>query len=114
MPLDEFAKFSDALPNASFQDVGEPAMRMRMIKSEEEIELIKEGARIADLGGDAMKKVIREGVREHEVALAGTDAMVREIADTFPHQELRDSKCCGVVCLGLVVRTVYNAMHPRW
>jgi creatinase len=63
-----------------------------MIKSDEEIELIKQGARIADHGGEAVKRAIKEGVGEHEVALAGTDAMVREIATTFPHQELRDSK----------------------
>ena len=67
-------------------------MRMRMIKSSEEIEIIRQGARIADLGGEAVKKVIREGVGEHEVALAGTDAMVREIAKTYPHLDLRDSK----------------------
>lgn len=93
MPIDEFAKFSEALPNANFTDVGEPTMRMRMIKSDEEIELIKQGARIADLGGEAIKKVITEGIGEHEVTLAGTDVMVREIARTYPHQELRDSKC---------------------
>jgi hypothetical protein len=99
MPLDEYAKFSDAFPNAHFKDVGESTMHMRMFKSNEEIELIKQGARMADLGGEAVRKVIREGVGEHEVALAGTDAMVREIARTYPHQELRDSKCCLFVCL---------------
>ena len=92
MPLDEYAKFSDTFPNANFKDVGEHTMQMRMIKSTEEIELIKQGARIADLGGEAVRKEIKEGIGEHEVALAGTDAMVREIARTYPHQELRDSK----------------------
>ncbi|CAB4007427.1 M24 family metallopeptidase [Paramuricea clavata] len=91
MPHDEYAKFSDAFPNAHFKDVGESTMHMRMFKSNEEIELIKQGARIADLGGEAVRKVIKEGVGEHEVALAGTDAMVREIARTYPHQELRDT-----------------------
>lgn len=63
-----------------------------MLKSPEEIELIKQGARIADLGGEAAVKAIKEGVGEHEIALASTDAMVREIADTYPHSEIRDSK----------------------
>jgi creatinase len=57
---------------------------------------------MADLGGEAVRKVTREGVGEHEVALAGTDAMVREIARTYPHQELRDSKCCLFVCFALL------------
>ena len=90
--LDSYRKFSDALPNANFVDVGQPTMKMRMLKSPEEIELIKQGARIADLGGEAAVKVIKEGVGEHEIALASTDAMVREIAKRYPHSEIRDSK----------------------
>ena len=66
-------------------------MKMRMIKSPEEIELIKQGARIADLGGEAVVKAIKEGAAEHEIALASTNAMVKEIADTYPHSEIRDS-----------------------
>ena len=92
LPLDEYRKFSDAFPNANFQDVGEPVMRMRLIKSDEEVELLRQGARIADLGGEAAKKAIKEGIREYEVALVGTEVMVKEIAKTFPHHELRDSK----------------------
>ena len=72
-------------------------MKMRMLKSPEEIELIKQGARIADLGGETAVKVIEEGVGEHEIALASTDAMVREIADTYPHSEIRDSKLMRIV-----------------
>ena len=67
-------------------------MKMRMIKSPEEIELIKQGARIADLGGEAVVNAIKEGAAEHEIALASTNAMVKEIADTYPHSEIRDSK----------------------
>ena len=67
-------------------------MKMRMIKSPEEIELIKQGARIADLGGEVVVKAIKEGAAEHEIALASTNAMVKEIADTYPHSEIRDSK----------------------
>lgn len=76
-------------------------MRMRLIKSDEEVELIRQGARIADLGGEAAKRVIKEGIREYEVALVGTEVMVKEIAKTFPHHELRDSKWLAAlpVCL---------------
>ena len=66
-------------------------MRQRMVKSAEEIEVIKHGARIGDLGGEAIRAAITEGVPEFEVALAGTNAMVREIAATFPHTEIRDT-----------------------
>lgn len=80
----------DAL-GAELVDVSQAAMRQRMIKSAEEIEVIKHGARIGDLGGEAIRAAIREGVMEYEVALAGTEAMVHEIARTFPHREVRDT-----------------------
>ncbi|MDI2030242.1 M24 family metallopeptidase [Saccharopolyspora sp. TS4A08] len=85
------AQLADALPSLDLVDVSAATMRQRMIKSAEEIELIKHGARIADLGGAAVVEAIAEGVPEYEVALAGTQAMVREIARTFPHAELRDT-----------------------
>ncbi|XP_068721976.1 creatinase-like [Montipora capricornis] len=89
--LDNHRKFSDALPNANFVDVGQATMRMRMLKSQEEIDLIRNGARIADLGGEAVVKAIKEDTAEYEVALASTDVMVREIAATYPHTEIRDT-----------------------
>lgn len=80
-----------ALPGMRAVDVAAATMRLRMIKSAEEIELIKHGARIADLGGAAVREAIAEGVPEYEVAIAGSNAMIREIARTFPHAELRDT-----------------------
>ena len=84
-------KLDDALPNAKFVDIGRGTMRMRMVKSDEEIALIKHGARIADIGGTACVEAIGNGVGEHEIALHATQAMVREIARTYPHVELRDT-----------------------
>ena len=54
-------------------------MKLRMIKSNEEIEIIKNGARIADIGGEEIANNIREGNSELEVAIAGRDKMEREI-----------------------------------
>jgi creatinase len=84
-------KFQAAFPDAVLTDVSKGAMRQRMVKSPEEIEVIRHGARIGDLGGEALVAAVHEGVAEFEVALAGTDAMVREIARTFPHSEIRDT-----------------------
>ncbi len=89
--LETRARLADALPDAEFVDVGRTTMEMRMVKSAEEIELIRNGARIADIGGAAAVDAIAEGVPEHEIALAATAAMVREIARTYPHAELRDT-----------------------
>lgn len=81
----------DAFPGAEFVDISAPTMWFRTIKSAEEIVLIKEGARTADIGGEAIRHAIREGVPEYEVALAGTQAMVRHIASTYPDAELMDT-----------------------
>ncbi|WP_199201113.1 M24 family metallopeptidase [Mesorhizobium sp. 131-2-1] len=88
----EFRKLlQDAFSNVEFVDVGAPTMWLRTIKSAEEIVLIKEGAHTADIGGEAIRNAIRENVPEYEVALAGTQSMVRHIAKTFPHAELMDT-----------------------
>jgi len=84
-------KLEAALPTCRFVDVAGACMRLRMMKSEEEIVHIAEMARIADLGGAACVEAITVGVGEHEVALHATQAMVREIAWTWPHAALMDS-----------------------
>jgi creatinase len=91
MNLQVKAKLEAALPAASFQDIAAPAMRLRMVKSAEEIAHITEMTRIADIGGAACAEAIAVGVSEHEVALNSTQAMVREIARSFPEAELMDS-----------------------
>ena len=78
-------------PAMEFVDIAAPAMRLRMIKSAEEIAHITQMTRIADLGGAACVEAISVGVPEHEVALHSTAAMVREIAKTWPHGELLDT-----------------------
>lgn len=89
--LDTYKLFQEAFPGVTFVDIGQATMWERTIKSAEEIALIRQGARIADLGGSAIANFVKAGIREHEVALIGTQAMVREIARTFPHAELMDS-----------------------
>jgi creatinase len=89
--LDNLRKFQHACPGIEWMDIAPAAMRMRMIKSAEEIALIKIGAAVADIGGAACVAAIGENVPEYEVALAATAAMTREIARRVPHSELRDT-----------------------
>ncbi len=72
-------------------DLNADIMKLRMVKSSEEIELIKGGARIADIGGEAIHAAIAEGVREIDIAMAGRDAMELEIARSYPDSEIRDN-----------------------
>lgn len=89
--IDNLNKLKAAFPEARIVDISKETMKLRMIKSAEEIAVIKNGARIADIGGEACRESIGEGVPEYEVALHATQAMVREIARTYPHGELMDT-----------------------
>jgi creatinase len=89
--LDVRKIIQDAFPDVELVDVSKALMTHRMFKSAEEIEHIKNGARVADIGGAAVVEAIAVGVPEYEVALHGTQAMTREIARLYPHAELRDS-----------------------
>jgi creatinase len=81
----------DALDNPELINIASEVMAQRMHKSPEEITLIREGARIADLGGEAIRSAITIDAREIDIAMAGRDAMELEIARTFPDSELRDT-----------------------
>lgn len=72
-------------------DIAPDTMQARMVKSAEEIDLIKGGARTADVGGAAIHAAIKEGATEIEIAMAGRDAMEEEIARAYPEAEYRDT-----------------------
>lgn len=81
----------DMLGSPELVDIAPDTMVARMVKSAEEIGLIKGGARTADVGGFAIHKAIREGATEIEIAMAGRDAMEEEIARAYPDAEYRDT-----------------------
>ena len=91
LTVTNLGKMIGALPNTELIDIAPQVMALRMVKSDEEIAHIKQGAQVADIGGAACVAAITEDVPEHEVALASTGAMVREIAARFPHAELMDT-----------------------
>jgi len=89
--LDQLQRLKVAFPEMEFVDIAAPAMRLRMIKSAEEIAHITQMTRIADIGGAACVEAAQIGVSEVEVALHSTATMVREIAKTWPDGELLDT-----------------------
>jgi len=89
--LENLKKLQDALSDAELVDISKMTMRQRMVKSAEEIELIRNGAQVADIGGAACVEAIGEGVPEYEVALHSTQAMVREISRRYPESDIMDS-----------------------
>jgi creatinase len=91
LTIERFKNLKDSLGNPELIDVGPSTMVQRMIKSEEEIALIKSGAKIADIGGEALVKEIKVGASEIDIAMVGRDAMEKAIAKFYPNSELRDT-----------------------
>ena len=89
--LDMLDQLKAALPGVEFVDVAKPTMWIRTIKSAEEVAHIKHLTAIADIGGEACREAIAVGTPEHEVALASTRAMVRQLAKTYDYAELQDT-----------------------
>jgi len=91
LTLEMMSKVKSIFTFSVFKDVSKDLMNLRMIKSKEEIEIIKNGARIADLGAEEIVKYIRAGESEIEIAIQGRDRMEREIAKTYPDAEYMDT-----------------------
>ena len=84
-------KLNSIFSTSIFKDISKQMMKQRMIKSDEEIEVIKDGARIADLGAEEIVRLIKPGQTELEIAIAGRDRMEREIAKSYPEAEYMDT-----------------------
>ena len=84
-------KIQSIFSASAFTDISKKLMKLRMIKSKEEIEIIKNGASIADIGGEEIVKNIKEGATELEIAITGRDKMEKEIAKTYPDAEYMDT-----------------------
>jgi len=91
LTMERYQNLKDSLGNPEIIDISPYTMLQRMIKSEEEIVLIKSGAKVADIGGEAIVKEIKVGATEIDIAMAGRDAMEKAIAKFHPNSELRDT-----------------------
>jgi creatinase len=95
LTLVQSEKLNHFLKPTRGMDIAPATMQQRMTKSEAEIDLIRHGAQVADVGGYAIRDCLIAGkgkkLREIDVAMAGRDAMEAEIAKRFPDAEYRDT-----------------------
>lgn len=84
-------KLSHYLAPKARVDIAPATMEQRMRKSAAEIDLIRAGAAVADVGGFAIRDAVKVGAREIDIAMAGRDAMELEIARRYPDAEYRDT-----------------------
>jgi len=81
LSLQQHQKLGSILGECNLMDVGLETSIQRMIKSSEEIEIIKLGAATADVGGAACKAAVSSGVEEWQVARKGVEAMYQYISE---------------------------------
>jgi len=91
LTMEKYNNLKDSFSDPEIIDISQSTMQQRMIKSKEEIALIKSGAKIADIGGEALVKEIKVGASEIDIAMVGRDAMEKAIAKYHPDSELRDT-----------------------
>ncbi len=91
LSVENHLKLQSSFADAELVDFAATTMQQRMLKSQEEIDLITAAAAIADIGGYAVRDAIKIGAREIDVAMAGRDAMELAISEQFPDSEVRDS-----------------------
>ena len=72
--------FDDQMPGIKLSDIAPPLGEMRMIKSPEEIEVMKQAGQIAGAMMQAAEDALGEGRPEYEAALAVIDAGTRKAA----------------------------------
>ncbi len=72
--------FDEALPGTALDDIAAPLGEMRMIKSAEEIEVMRQAGQIAGAMMQAAEDALGEGRPEYEAALAVIDAGTRRAA----------------------------------
>ncbi|MEJ6397438.1 aminopeptidase P family protein [Yoonia sp. 208BN28-4] len=91
LTLVQSGKLNSFLAPSKTLDIAGDTMVQRMHKSQAELDIIRHGAAVADVGGFAIRDAINAGTREIDVAMAGRDAMELEIAKRFPDAEYRDT-----------------------
>lgn len=90
-----FLRLRAELPRATIEDAFGVVERVRLVKSEDEIALMRRAAALTDAGVMAGYRAIATGVRDSEVAAAIAEALYREGSET--------------VCWGPVVAAGYRS-----
>ncbi len=99
LPCSFYFRVAGALENARFVDVAEEIRRLRSVKSEFEIGLVKAAAKILDAGIASVPEHIKEGMREVDLA-----CRLESVMRSMGHQgSLRFRRFNSIVPLGHIM-----------
>lgn len=74
IPAEYYNSLVKVLPKATFEEANDLLENQRVVKSQAEVELLRQAARIADVGLQAGMEAVREGVSQYELELAARKA----------------------------------------
>jgi len=77
MSVNEYRMFSDVIPSVDLNPKLDLVLSLRGVKSREEIKMIKEAAKLADIGVERGMEAVKSGIHEYEVAAEIEYAMRR-------------------------------------
>lgn len=96
LPYSIYSRIASVLSDAKFVDVSERIRQMRSVKSDFEIGLIKEAAKMLDSGISSVPECLKEGIREVDLAIH-----VESVMRSMGHQgSLRFRRFNSIVPLG--------------
>ncbi len=87
MPVAVFETLRSALPASDYIDISTTLMEQRVVKSAEEVDLLRINAEIANIGTEAMMAAMAEGKTELEISNESLLATDRALAERFPSLE---------------------------
>lgn len=83
LPLKLYLDLRERLADVELRMVPDIVRNMRMVKDDGEIELMRKAGELADIGMEAIRGCLKDGIRENEVAAEAAHAMRMEGADAL-------------------------------
>ena len=91
MPIADYRRLEQTLPQASLRNGADILRRCRMIKSPNEVDLLKKTGIVAVSAWNASLQAARPGIREYEIAQAAREAATRTAAGFFTEEDIHHS-----------------------
>jgi len=82
IPYNTWCNILDNFPNAKFQEVTTDFCKLMLVKSDEELQMVRRAAQIAEMACQAMLDITRPGVGEHEIYVAALSQLLLHGANT--------------------------------
>lgn len=85
LPVQRYQALREALPALTLRDVSPALRRLRLVKSDEEIKLLRRGAWLTDLAVEALAREVRPGLTEYDLIAIIEAAYLRAGGQTTIH-----------------------------